>query len=65
MIDPSSPGYKEYMKEAKALFDEYDKKMEEFRSPSGFRGLDGDNTADLSRERNRKLKDLQKKYGFI
>lgn len=65
MITPSSSGYKEYMKEAKALFEEYEKKMEAFRSPPGFRGLDGDNTADLSRERNKKLKELQKKYGYM
>ncbi len=39
--------------------------MEAFRSPPGFRGLDGDNTADLSRERNKKLKEFQKKYGYM
>ena len=65
MIDPSRSGYEEYRKEARALFEEYEKKMEAFRSPPGFRGLDGDNTAKLTRERNRKLKDLQKKYGLI
>lgn len=64
MIDPSSPGYEEYRQEAKTLLEEYEHKMEAFRSPPGFRGLDGDNTAELARERNRKLKELQKKYGF-
>ncbi len=30
MITPSSSGYKEYMKEAKALFEEYEKKWRRF-----------------------------------
>ncbi len=40
MIDPSSPGYEEYRQEAKTLLEEYEHKMEAFRSPPGFRGLD-------------------------
>ena len=65
VVDKDSPKYPDYMQEAKALFEEYEKKMEALRPPASYRGLDGWDTSELSRECHRKLKELQKKYGFL
>lgn len=65
MIDKNSPNFSAYRKEVEALFAEYDKKIEARRPQPGYRGLDGSDTADLCRERNRKLKQLQEKYGLV
>lgn len=64
MIDKNSPNFPAYWKEAEDLFAEYDKKMEIIRPQEGYRGRDGWDTADLSRECHQKLKKLQEKYGF-
>lgn len=64
MVDKNSPNFSAYLKEAEALFAEYEKKMEALRPQDGYRGRDGWDTADLCRERNRKLKQLQEKYGL-
>lgn len=65
MVDKNSPNFSAYQKEAETLFAEYDEKIEARRPPAGYRGLDGWDTAELSRECHRKLKELQKKYGFL
>lgn len=65
MVDKNSPNFSAYQKEAETLFAEYDEKIEARRPPVGYRGLDGWDTAELSRECHRKLKELQKKYGFL
>ena len=65
MIDKNSPKYANYIREAKALLDEYEQKMDALRPPADYRGLDGWDTAELSRECHRKLREIQKKYGFL
>lgn len=67
MVDKNSPLYPAYMEECLALQAEYiqrDETLHKKLMDEGWRGLDNPESSALHRELCRRLKAIQKKYGF-
>lgn len=67
MVDRDSPLYPAYIEECLALQKEFIRRGDELlerQEREGWRGLDNKESSDLHRELCRRLKAIQKKYGF-
>ena len=67
MVDKNSPQYADYLKECETMAAELDEREQEIVErlmKEKWRGRDNKEISDLRHELSRRLKEIQKKYGF-